>query len=221
MNICAVIAEYNPFHNGHALHLKKCRELTRADFVLVLMSGFYTQRGEMALLPPSVRASAALREGADAVLSLPWYRTAVPAENYALNAVTLLSLPGCVRSLSFGTESGTLDRLRKAASLMETENSRWEEALKACLSRKLSYPRAVQEALTDLDCPVPEVTLPNSILALAYLRALRWVNSPIAPMPILRSGDYHAGGMQDWHHARLYPPQRACGDHLPLRHPDL
>ncbi len=192
MNVCAVIAEYNPFHNGHALHLKKCRELTQADCVLVLMSGFYTQRGEVALLPPSVRASAALREGADAVLSLPWYRTCVPAENYALHAVTLLNRLGSVRSVCFGMESGSPDLLSQAARLMEEDTVRWECALKERLKGKLSYPRAVQEALADLGCPLPEIRLPNTILALTYLRALIRTQSPIRPVAVRRTGDYHS-----------------------------
>ncbi|MDD6062343.1 MAG: nucleotidyltransferase family protein, partial [Oscillospiraceae bacterium] len=100
MHIAGIVAEYNPFHNGHAYHLQKTRAMG-ADAVVAVMSGNFVQRGEAAILSKWARAEAAVRCGVDLVLELPLYWAASGAQNFAFGAVSTLSHLGCVQSLSF------------------------------------------------------------------------------------------------------------------------
>ena len=106
MTITAVIAEYNPFHNGHAYQLAKARELTGADYLVVIMSGDFVQRGAPAVLDQHVRAELALLGGADLVLQLPCHFALGSAQHFARGAVSLLDALGCVDYLCFGSEHG-------------------------------------------------------------------------------------------------------------------
>jgi len=90
MRVCGVICEYDPFHNGHAYHLRKIREETGCDFIVCAMSGFFTQRGHAAFLSKWTRAEMALRGGADAVFELPALYAVRDAENFARSGVALL-----------------------------------------------------------------------------------------------------------------------------------
>ena len=118
MIVTALIAEYNPFHNGHAYHIREARRLTGADFLLVLMSGDFVQRGEPAVIGKSARAEMAIRCGADLVLELPACYACGSAEYFAGGAVALLNALGCVDYLCFGSECGNLDILQTAAQIL-------------------------------------------------------------------------------------------------------
>ena len=106
MTITAVIAEYNPFHNGHAYQLAKARELTGADYLVVIMSGDFVQRGAPAILDQHDRAELALLGGADLILQLPCHFALGSAQHFARGAVSLLTALGCVDFLCFGSEYG-------------------------------------------------------------------------------------------------------------------
>ena len=114
MIVCGVIAEYDPFHRGHARHLRLAREKTGADYLVCVMSGSFTQRGLPALLPPHGRAEMALRCGADAVLQLPYAFSVREAEFFALGGVSILERLGCVSHLSFGCETEDISLLKEA-----------------------------------------------------------------------------------------------------------
>ena len=192
MNVCAVISEYNPFHSGHQYHLKKTRETARADVILALMSGYYTQRGEAAMLSPRDRAAMALKGGADLVISLPYTHTVREAETYARLAVMTLNRLGFVDTLSFGTEDDSIKELTATASFMENRKEAFERLLNEELTaNKLSYPAAVGAALTRAGLYAPGRDRPNSLLALAYLRALLSTGSDITPIGVRRIGAYH------------------------------
>ena len=192
MNVCAVISEYNPFHSGHQYHLKKTRETAHADVILALMSGYYTQRGEAAMLSPRDRAAMALKGSADLVISLPYTHTVREAETYARLAVMTLNRLGFVDTLSFGTEDDSIKELTTTASFMENRKEAFERLLNEELAaNKLSYPAAVEAALTRAGLYAPGRDSPNSLLALAYLRALISTGSRITPVGIRRIGAYH------------------------------
>ena len=120
MRVCGVIAEYDPFHQGHAYHLAQARQAAGADFVVCLISGCFTQRGAPALLSPRTRAEMALRGGADAVLQMPYAFSAREAEYFALGGVYTFQRLGCVTHLSFGVETSEPETLFQAARLLET-----------------------------------------------------------------------------------------------------
>lgn len=118
MEVAAIIAEYNPLHNGHAYQIEQTKKDTGADYVITFMSGDFVQRGAPALLDKYTRTRMALLCGADAVIELPTLYAAASAEYFAQGAVTLMSQLGVVDLLSFGSESGDLSSLTKAAELL-------------------------------------------------------------------------------------------------------
>ena len=147
MKITAVIAEYNPLHKGHAYHLREARRLSGADFLLVVMSGNFVQRGEPAVMDKYLRAEAALLCGADLVLELPVPFACASAEKFAAGAVDLLNGLGCVDTLCFGSESGDLSSLDDLAGILADEPPRYQNALKSALKTGLSFPKAREYAL--------------------------------------------------------------------------
>ena len=192
MKILGIVAEYDPFHNGHLLHLTEAKKQVRPDVTLVVLSSCFKQRGDLALLSPSDRARCALEAGADAVFSLPVCWTLRDAEHYALGAVSLLANMGTTH-LAFGAETADQSLLCRAADLLENPDSSFTAALKDNLSAGNGWPAAVSAALSPA---FPEanhlLSRPNNILAICYLRALRRLDASIYPVVIRRSGNYHA-----------------------------
>lgn len=199
MKVCGVIAEYDPFHRGHERHLRLAREKTGADFILCVMSGFYTQRGMPALLPPDVRAKMALLSGADAVVQLPAAFSAREGDVFARAGVEILNSLGCVDFLSFGCETDNLPLLERAAALLEDKPECMERDVQEGLKKGLSFAAAQGAALENaLGADAEKLQLPNAALALGYLRALRQLSSQMQPVPVLRETDYHAGEMEEY-----------------------
>lgn len=199
MAVCGVIAEYDPFHKGHERHLRLAREKTGAEYVVCVMSGSFTQRGLPALLPAHARAEMALRCGADAVVQLPYAFSVREAEYFALGGVHILNALGCVTHLSFGCETDDLPLLCRAAEMLEAPDEAFSRALRAQLAKGLSFAAAQGRALSRcLNVPESALNAPNTALALSYLRAIRRLNSPMAPVPILRTRDYRAREIEEW-----------------------
>ena len=195
MKIVGVIAEYNPFHKGHLYHIGKAKKQTGADAVIAVMSGDFVQRGAPALLPKHLRAAMALEAGVSLVLELPVWCACGSAEYFASGAVSVLDQLGCVDSLCFGSECGDLPSLSRAARILEEEPEDFRAALKAALSRGLSFPRARQEALVscagsaDAGAVMEE---PNNILGVEYIRAILRRGSRLEPATVRREGSgYH------------------------------
>lgn len=190
MRVCAVICEYNPFHNGHAHHLALARKASGADYILCLMSGAVTQRGTFARHDKWTRAKMALLGGADLVLELPCRFACSPAPEFAGGGVRLLDALGVVTHLSFGCEKDALPFLSSAVRVLSEEPPAFSCALRKGLDAGLSYPRARAEALEAvLPGVAAQISSPNAALALEYLRALP---ASIQPVPIVREGGgYH------------------------------
>lgn len=195
MNIAGIIAEYNPFHLGHHHHLEETRRLTGADYVIVVLSGNFVQRGEPAILDKSLRTRMALMGGADCVLELPAPFACASAEDFAMGAVSLLHKLGTVNTLSFGSECGELRMLTQASQILLREPAIFRYTLKARLREGASYPQARSAALTaagaDFDV-YSAAAEPNNLLGIEYLNALSRLNSPIRPFTLPRRGNaYH------------------------------
>ena len=192
MSVLGIIAEYDPFHNGHLHHLRTAVETILPSAVLVALSGPFKQRGEPALLSPFLRAECALAAGADAVFSLPVCWTVRDAEHYALGAVSLLASLGATH-LAFGAENADLSLLQRTADLLENPSSTLNESLHAHLREGFGYPAALSAAVNRC---FPEsgsvLEHPNNILAVCYLRALRRLSLSLVPVPVSRSGAYHS-----------------------------
>ena len=141
MKTVGIIAEYNPFHNGHLYQLKKAKEITGADFAVVVMSGDFTQRGTPAVFDKYTRCRLSLLAGADLCIELPVVYATASAELFAKGAVSLLSALG-VDALCFGSECGEIAPLREIASLLFAEPPAYKEALNKALKEGLSFPSA-------------------------------------------------------------------------------
>ena len=202
MKTVGIIAEYNPFHNGHLYQLKKAKEVTDADFAVVVMSGDFTQRGTPAVFDKYTRCRLSLLAGADLCIELPVVYATASAELFAKGAVSLLSALG-VDALCFGSECGEIAPLREIASLLFAEPPAYKEALNKALKEGLSFPSAravaVRKSAHAGSLPGADVTAsdvlasPNNILGIEYLRALLALekNGQHAPVPytIKRKGD--------------------------------
>lgn len=197
MIVNAIIAEYNPFHQGHLYHLKTSKALTSADYTIVIMSGDFVQRGAPAILDKYTRTKMALSQGADLVLELPALYATASAEYFAAGAVSILNQLGVVNYLCFGSECGDIDLLKKISSLLSDPTPKFDNLLQNYLKEGFSYPKARSMALADYyknDSKICNtIASPNNILSLEYLKALQKSNSYILPITILRMGDdYHA-----------------------------
>ena len=187
METAGIVAEYNPFHRGHAWHIAETRRRLGGDApVVCVMSGHWVQRGECALADKWLRAALALDRGADLVVELPTPWAMASAEPFARGAVSLLAATGVVDVLSFGSETGELAPLEEAAAALDAPD--YPERLRAALGRGLSFPAARQEA-AGAAC----LSAPNNNLGVEYLRSIRALGSTIRPLTVPRQGAGHDG----------------------------
>lgn len=192
MNIVGIIAEYNPFHNGHSYHLKTTKEKTNADYIVVVMSSSFVQRGEPAILDKMERTKMALLNGADAVIELPVLYSTASAEYFAKASIKLFHDMGCVDIVSFGSESGSIKELKQIADILVDEPKQWKEEFKKQLSFGCTYPVARANAFNQFTNINSELlTNPNNILAIEYLKALKSFHSNIKPFTIQRKGAHY------------------------------
>lgn len=189
MKIAGIIAEYNPFHQGHAWHIRETHR--HCDAVVVCMAGSYTQRGEAACLSKWDRARMALTCGADAVFELPALFAVRPADAFARGGTAILDGVG-VDMLSFGSETDDVAFLERLAELRRAEPEEMTLGLRRGLDAGMSHARAWGEAAAKWLGVEPErLNAPNAILGAEYMRALRDRSSGMEILPVVRRGDYH------------------------------
>lgn len=202
MNITGIITEYNPFHLGHELHLKKSKELTNCDGVICVMSGNFVQRGLPALTDKWTRTKMALEAGVDLVVELPTVYATSSAEFFSFGAVSLLDSLNVVDNLCFGSESGNIDLIKKLSEIIVNEPTDFKEYLKNFLKEGLPFPKARSLALikylneNEHNIPLENIesilNSSNNILAIEYCKSLYKLNSNIRPFTIKRLGaDYN------------------------------
>lgn len=193
MNAAGIIAEYNPFHNGHKYHISETRNATKANCIIVIMSGDFVQRGEPAIMNKYLRTKCALSCGADLVIELPCTYALGSAEYFAKGSVKLLSKLG-ISFLSFGSESGSITDLTDIAKILLEEPDSYKQDLKKYLTQGNSFPKARELAIANINSAYASILSgPNNILAIEYLKALLSTNKEIIPVTIPRNGDsYHA-----------------------------
>lgn len=191
MKICGLITEYNPFHNGHVHHMEEARRVTGCDYLIVVMSGNYVQRGTPAVIDKYERTRMALNGGADLILELPVLFSTGSAEVFAAAAVSLMNQLGCVDTICFGSEIGEIEPLRQIARVLNEEPTAFREDLRLFLRSGMNYPAARATALMELladeiDDLEEILQSPNNILGIEYLRALDRFQSSIVPYTIKR-----------------------------------
>ena len=189
-NVVAIIGEYNPFHNGHAYHLQKTKEITNADYVIAVISGSFVQRGNVSLIDKWSKADMALLNGVDLVIELPTVYSISSAENFAYGAIKILNSLKIVDTLSFGSESCDLDVLEKITDVLLKEPPEFKTLLEHELSKGVSFPKARENALlmylNDIRKYANILSSPNNILAIEYLKALKKTKSKIKPVSVKR-----------------------------------
>lgn len=192
MKVTAIIAEYNPFHNGHEYQIQRMKEQAEADYVIVIMGGDFTQRGNPAVIDKYARTEMALKGGADLVIELPLYYAVGSAEFFASGAISILDKLGVVDSLCFGSECGDIQILEDIAEILNTKKPELHNLIREKMKEGLSYPtarvRAIEESIPNSYEHVNAMQYPNNILGFEYIRALKERKSKIVPMTLLRAG---------------------------------
>ena len=200
MKICGIVAEYNPFHNGHKYHIEKTKELTGCDAVVCVMSGNFIQRGLPALFDKWTRTRMALENGVDLVIELPTYYATASAELFARGAISLLDSLNVVSELSFGNSCTDIEILKRIANVLFLEPDGYKKELQKEIKKGVSYPIARSKALQtflkkEIDSNLLSKILldSNNILGIEYLKALLYCNSNIKPISVERiGGDYNS-----------------------------
>ncbi len=193
MNVVGIIAEYNPFHEGHAYQIQKAKEQCGAEFAVVVMNGDFVQRGEPAIFDKYTRTKEALLGGADLIFELPVRFGLSSAGDFAMGGVLALNALPFVTHLCFGTETGDLTPLLQAASFLCDEPDSYRTRVKHFVKQGILYPKARSLALAaESGLPTQTWDSPNNILGLEYCVALQKLHSKIKPFTIRREGQgYH------------------------------
>lgn len=193
MNVVGIIAEYNPFHEGHAYQIQKAKEQCGAEFAIVVMNGDFVQRGEPAIFDKYTRTKEALLGGADLIFELPVRFGLSSAGNFAMGGVLALNALPFVTHLCFGTETGDLTPLLQAATFLCDEPDSYRTRVKHFVKQGILYPKARSLALAaESGLPTETWDSPNNILGLEYCVALQKLHSKIKPFTIRREGQgYH------------------------------
>lgn len=203
MKVTAVIAEYNPFHNGHLYQLRTIRTAEHADWIIVVLSGNFMQRGIPAIVDKYTRCQMALANGADLVFELPVYFALGSAEYFAQGAVSLIDKLGVVDTLHFGSECGDLPLILDCARMIASESCQYQSLLNSYLKQGCSFPAARVRAVAAL-FPEKEteslLNAPNNILGIEYVKALLQRNSAIKPATLARKGEGYASDVLDTDH---------------------
>lgn len=186
MQVTGIVAEYNPFHNGHLYQIQRaCGDGAQA--IVAVMSGNFVQRAEAAFMNKHSRAETAVLNGVDLVIELPLRFSIASAEHFALGAVYLLNSLGIIDTLFFGSESGDINELKHLTDILLRIEK--EGLIKKYLNSGEPFVYARQRALIEVGAP--PLKKPNDILAVEYLKALEKLNSSIIPVTIPRLGNYY------------------------------
>ena len=190
LKIAAIIAEYNPFHNGHLYHIRKAKEIF--DYIIIIMSGNFVQRGEPAIINKFARTKMALLGGADVVIELNSVAATHSAEGFAKGAINLIDSCNIAQFICYGAEDDNLKDHQEIAKILAFENDAYKFLLRQELSKGLSYPKARYNALKEI-CPkiADIINSPNNILSVEYLKAILSQNSNLEPVLIKRQGGEH------------------------------
>ena len=192
--VLGIIAEYNPFHNGHLYHILKSKEITKDNYCIAVIGGNFSQRGEPSLIDKWIKAEMALANGVDLVIELPTLYSISSAENFADGAIKILNSLKIVNHLSFGSECTELNKLNIISNILYEEPKEYKALLSSELDKGLSFPKAREKALVAyLEDPsfFDILSGPNNILAIEYLKALKKQKSNIKPILIPRKEAGH------------------------------
>ena len=189
-NVLGIVAEYNPFHNGHLHHLIESKKQSNANYTVAIISGNFVQRGDVSIIDKWSKAQMAIQNGIDLVIELPTLYSISSAENFAYGSMRILDSLKVVSAVSFGSENADIEVLDKFANVLYEEPKEFISVLNHELSKGISYPKASENALllylNDIRKYANILSSPNNILAIEYLKALKKLKSNMIPIAIPR-----------------------------------
>lgn len=187
MKAVGIIAEYNPFHNGHLYHLNKIKELYKDYTIVLVMSGNFTQRGEASIIDKWKKTEIAKQAGIDLIIELPFPFATQSADYFSFGAITILEYLGVERVI-FGSESNNIKDLELIVDT-QLNNEDFDKLIKIYSKFGHNYPTALSLALKDLTNKT--ISTPNDLLGISYIKAIKKNNYKIIPETIKRTGSYH------------------------------
>lgn len=185
MNIIGIIAEYNPFHNGHIYHIEKIKEKYPDSLIILVLNGYFTERGIISVLSKEDKTKIALDNKVDIVLELPFIYGTQSSDIFGFYSIKILNELK-VDHIIFGSESDNIDLLNKVVDI-QLNNPDYESNVKKYLSDGNNYPTAMKRALNIEE----DISNPNDLLGISYIKAIRKINNKIIPETIKRTNDYH------------------------------
>lgn len=191
LNVLGIVAEYNPFHNGHKFHIEASKKASGASHTVCVMSGSLVQRGDFSVFNKWERARAAILNGVDLVIELPAFYVLQSAENFCFGAVKLLDSLGVVNKLSFGSENSDISLLENVSHIINGSNKAYNESFKKLIGEGESYPVSRAKALKETGGFDEKILSPNNLLGIYYLLALQKLKSKIEPITIKRHMTLH------------------------------
>lgn len=193
MKSVGIICEYNPFHNGHIYHLDKVKELYPDYTIILVMSGNFTQRGDVSIINKWDKTKIALKYGVDIVVEIPYVFATESADKFAYASVNLLNELG-VEAIVFGSETNNIEKLEELANI-QLYDKKYNKLVKEYIDDGINYPTALSKALYDITGK--KIEKPNDILALSYIREIKKIDSDIKPVSIKRNNDYNSLELND------------------------
>lgn len=193
MNVIGIIAEYNPFHNGHLYHLKKIKEMYKDSIVILVLGGSFTQRGDVSILDKWTKTKIALEAGIDLIIELPFPFATASADIFAKGAIEILNKLQ-VETIIFGSESNDIEGITKLVDA-QLNNDVFSSLIKIYLKMGYNYPTSLSKALEEITGTV--YNLPNDILGISYVKAIMENNYKIIPQTIQRTTNYHNESLKD------------------------
>jgi len=186
MNI-GIICEYNPFHYGHLYHLNKIKEMYPNSNIILVLSGWITERGDLSLIDKFKKSEIALNYGVNLVVELP-FKYIQSADYFAIGALKILNELKC-DTIVFGSESNNVDELINLAQI-QLNNKKYDKLVKEYLDEGINYPTAMSKALKTISGKT--VNTPNDILGLSYVKEIIKNNYNIKPVTIKRDSNFNS-----------------------------
>lgn len=189
MHIIGLIAEYNPFHNGHLYQINKIKEKYPDSIIIAVISSTFTQRGNVSIIDKWTKTQIALDNNIDLIVELPFVYATQSSDIFAKGAIEILKMLK-IDTLVFGTESKTIKQIISVADI-QLYNSKYNNLVKQYLKEGINYPTATNKAILALNGK--KISTPNDLLALSYIKEIKKQNLPITPINIVRTTSYHSG----------------------------
>ena len=184
MKVIGIICEYNPFHNGHLYHLKKIKELFPNSLIILILNGYFLERGDISIISKKNKTNIALLEGIDLVVELPFVYGTQSADIFANASITLLETLKC-EYVVFGSECNNLETLHKITDYTIHNKEEYNSNIKKYLNDGLNYPTALAKAI-NIDFEYN----PNDLLGISYLKSIKINKYNIKPLTIKRTNNY-------------------------------